>query len=104
MVTMADGLHLPIGQLLREWRGQRRRSQLELASVADISTRHLSSSRPGGQLRVRHLVLLLADRLDVPLRERNRLLLAAGFAPSYPESALDSAPMSVVPSALAPTA
>lgn len=97
---MADELQLPVGQLLRDWRSQRRLSQLELANDADISTRHLSFVETGRSTPSRDMLLLLADRLDVPLRDRNRLLLAAGYAPVYPESALDSAPMSVVRAAL----
>ncbi|MEO6713851.1 MAG: helix-turn-helix transcriptional regulator [Mycobacteriales bacterium] len=97
---MGEALHSSVGTLIREWRGTRRLSQLELALEADISTRHLSFVETGRSMPSREMVLLLADRLDVPLRARNQLLLAGGYAPVYPESALDSAPMSVVRAAL----
>jgi transcriptional regulator with XRE-family HTH domain len=77
-----------LGRLLREWRTTRRLSQLDLALDANISTRHLSCVETGKAQASRELVARLADVLDVPLRERNALLVAAGFAPKYPESAL----------------
>jgi len=79
----------PIGDHLREWRQRRRLSQLDLACEADISTRHLSFLETGRSRPSRDMVLHLAERLDVPLRERNTLLVAAGFAPAYPLRALD---------------
>jgi transcriptional regulator with XRE-family HTH domain len=79
----------PIGGLLREWRQRRRLSQLDLALEADISTRHLSFLETGRSQPSRDMVLHLADRLEVPLRERNLLLVAAGFAPVFPERKLD---------------
>jgi transcriptional regulator with XRE-family HTH domain len=78
----------PVGTQLREWRQRRRLSQLDLASHADVSTRHLSCLETGRALPSREMVLRLADRLEVPLRERNRLLTAAGYAPLYREHAL----------------
>jgi transcriptional regulator with XRE-family HTH domain len=78
----------PLGRLLREWRTTRRLSQLDLALDANISTRHLSCVETGKSRASRELIARLADVLDVPLRERNALLVAAGFAPKYPESAL----------------
>ena len=72
--------------LLREWRTRRRLSQLDLALEADVSTRHLSFVETGRSQPSREMVLHLAEQLDVPLRERNRLLLAAGYAPAYPDS------------------
>ena len=78
-----------LGQLLREWRKRRHHSQLSLALQAGISQRHLSFVESGRAQPSRDMVLLLAEQLDVPLRERNRLLTAAGFAPVYPEHALD---------------
>ena len=75
----------PIGALLRDWRQRRRLSQLDLAGDADISTRHLSCVETGRALPSREMVLRLAERLDVPLRERNRLLTAAGYAPMFAE-------------------
>lgn len=80
---------LPVGTLLRDWRQRRRLSQLDLAGEADISTRHLSFVETGRSLPSREMVLRLAERLDVPLRERNRLLTAAGYAPMYAERRLD---------------
>ncbi|APH71542.1 helix-turn-helix domain-containing protein [Aquibium oceanicum] len=77
------------GALLREWRTRRRMSQLDLALDAEVSQRHLSFLESGRAMPSREMVLHLAERLDVPLRERNRLLLAAGFAPGYPERPLD---------------
>ncbi|WP_210211762.1 helix-turn-helix domain-containing protein [Aquibium carbonis] len=81
------------GSLLREWRMRRRMSQLDLALEAEVSQRHLSFVESGRSRPSREMVLHLAERLDVPLRERNRLLLAAGFAPGYAERRLDDAPL-----------
>jgi transcriptional regulator with XRE-family HTH domain len=78
----------PVGELLRAWRNRRRLSQLDLALEAEISTRHLSFVETGRSLPSRDMVLHLAERLDVPLRERNVLLHAAGYAPVYPERPL----------------
>ena len=78
----------PVGDLLREWRQRRRWSQLDLASEAEISTRHLSFLETGRSQPSRDMVLHLAERLDIPLRERNLLLVAAGFAPVFPERPL----------------
>jgi transcriptional regulator with XRE-family HTH domain len=88
--------HSPIGEMLRQWRERRRISQLDLAIQADISTRHLSFVETGRSAPSRDMVLHLADNLEVPLRERNHLLLAAGYAPVYGESALDSPQMAAV--------
>ena len=77
------------GEHLRQWRQRRRMSQLDLAGEADISTRHLSFVETGRSLPSREMVLRLAERLDVPLRERNALLVAAGYAPMYRERPLD---------------
>ncbi|MHA6203750.1 helix-turn-helix domain-containing protein [Dyella soli] len=77
-----------VGALLREWRAVRRLSQLELALAADVSTRHLSCVETGKSQPSHDMVVRLADTLDMPLRERNALLLAAGYAPSYPETGL----------------
>ena len=78
----------PVGAQLREWRQRRRLSQLDLAGHAEVSTRHLSCLETGRALPSREMVLRLADRLEVPLRERNSLLTAAGYAPLYREHAL----------------
>jgi transcriptional regulator with XRE-family HTH domain len=88
------------GQLLREWRARRNLSQLELASGAAVSARHLSFIETGRARPSREMVLHLADRLEIPLRERNRVLLAAGFAPAYGERPLDSSEMAPVREAL----
>src|SRR4051795_13686378 len=77
-----------VGTLLRDWRSRRRLSQMELALDADVSARHLSFVETGRSKPSRDLVLQLADHLEVPLRERNALLLAAGYAPAYAERAL----------------
>lgn len=78
-----------IGPLLRDWRQRRRLSQLALASEAEISQRHLSFLESGRAAPSREMLLHLAEHLAVPLRERNRLLLAAGYAPAYPDRPLD---------------
>ncbi|MFJ9533426.1 helix-turn-helix domain-containing protein [Herbaspirillum sp. NPDC101396] len=75
--------------LLREWRLRRRMSQLDLACEAEISTRHLSFLETGRSQPSREMLLRLAERLEIPLRERNALLMAGGFAPLFPERALD---------------
>jgi transcriptional regulator with XRE-family HTH domain len=77
------------GEQLRDWRQRRRMSQLDLAGEAEISTRHLSFIETGRSVPSRGMVLKLADVIDLPLRERNVLLLAAGYAPAYPERKLD---------------
>lgn len=79
----------PVGDQLRDWRQRRRLSQLDLALDADISTRHLSFVETGRSTPSRELLLHLADQLGVPLRERNAMLLAAGYAPAFAERALD---------------
>ena len=84
----------PVGTLLREWRQRRRLSQLDLALGADISTRHLSFVETGRSTPSRDMVLRLAERLDVPLRERNVLLLAAGYAPAFAERPLQDPALS----------
>src|SRR5690349_3012453 len=85
----ADADRPSLGALLRAWRERRHLSQLALALEADVSQRHLSFVESGRAQASRELVLRLAEELDVPLRERNHLLLAAGYAPLYAERALD---------------
>jgi transcriptional regulator with XRE-family HTH domain len=80
---------LHIGDHLREWRQRRHFSQLDLALDAEISARHLSFVETGRAAPSREMVLKLAERLEVPLRERNVLLVAAGFAPAFPQRSLD---------------
>src|SRR5689334_20635974 len=82
-----------LGPLLRQWRERRRMSQLSLALEAEISSRHLSFMETGRSRPSREMVLLLAEALDVPPRARNDLLAAAGYAPIYRESRLDSPEM-----------
>jgi transcriptional regulator with XRE-family HTH domain len=90
---MASTSHAPspapkVGALLRDWRQRRRRSQLDLALDAEVSQRHLSFVESGRAAPSREMVLRLAEQLDVPLRERNALLLAAGYAPAFSERPL----------------
>src|SRR6202140_5369290 len=78
-----------VGDHLRQWRQRRHLSQLDLASDAEISARHLSFVETGRAAPSRDMVLKLAERLEVPLRERNVLLVAAGYAPAFPQRPLD---------------
>lgn len=80
----------PVGALLREWRSARRFSQLDLALEAGVSARHLSCLETGKSQPSRGMVARLADALDMPLRERNALFIAAGFAPRYRETGLST--------------
>ncbi|MGI5489113.1 helix-turn-helix domain-containing protein [Microtetraspora malaysiensis] len=84
-----------VGEQLRQWRHRRRLSQLDLAIAADVSARHVSLVETGKSNPSADMILRLAEQLDVPLRERNRLLLAAGFAPRYPERPLDGEALSL---------
>src|SRR4051812_22501121 len=99
MVAMIHGSYSeamarpPVGDLLRDWRTRRRRSQLDLALDVGVSTRHLSFVETGRSRPSVELVLAIAHHLDVPLRERNGLLLAAGFAPRFGETPLDAPTM-----------
>jgi len=88
------------GGLLRDWRQRRRLSQLELSVEAEVSTRHLSFVETGRSKPSRELLLHLAEHLDVPLRDRNTLLVAAGYAPVYGETGLDDDSMAPVRDAL----
>jgi transcriptional regulator with XRE-family HTH domain len=81
----------PVGALLREWRERRRMTQLDLALEAGISSRHLSFVETGRSQPSREMVLHLSEELDIPLRERNQVLLAAGYAPMYRERSLSDA-------------
>ncbi len=83
------GFHRPVGEHLREWRQRRRLSQLDLALEAEVSARHLSFMETGRAQPSRDMLLHLAETLAIPLRDRNAILLAAGFAPVYGERALD---------------
>ncbi|MEV4300035.1 helix-turn-helix transcriptional regulator [Microbispora rosea] len=89
-----------VGELLRRWRHHRRLSQLDLAIAADVSARHVSLVETGKSHPSADMILRLAEQLDVPLRERNRLLLAAGFAPRYAERPLDGDALSAARAAI----
>lgn len=102
-MTVTSPPHPParrVGNLLRAWRHRRRLSQLDLAIEAEVSARHLSFVETGRSTPSRDLVLHLAEHLEVPLRERNALLLAAGYAPVYRETPLDAEAMAPVRGAL----
>jgi transcriptional regulator with XRE-family HTH domain len=86
----------PFGQLMRHWRQRRRLSQLDLAIEADVSARHVSFIETGRSVPSRAMVLRLAGVLDVPAREQNQLLMAAGLAPVYRERPLDDPEMAAV--------
>jgi transcriptional regulator with XRE-family HTH domain len=87
MVTVSP--QAEVGPLLREWRERRRMTQLELALEAGISARHLSFVETGRSQPGRETLLRIVQHLDVPFREQNRLLLAKGHAPAFPERSLD---------------
>src|SRR3954462_8975645 len=89
-----------VGPLLRDWRRRRRRSQLDLALDAGVSARHVSFVETGRSRPSAEMVLTLAEQLEVPLRDRNQLLLAAGYAPLYGERSLDDPDMTPVREAL----
>jgi transcriptional regulator with XRE-family HTH domain len=88
------------GELLRQWRQRRRLSQLDLAVAADVSSRHLSFVETGRSRPTSDMILRLAEHLDVPLRDRNTLLLAGGYAPAYPEHGLAEPELRAVQAAL----
>ena len=90
----------PLGALMRHWRRERRMSQLGLAGEAGVTQRHVSFVESGRANPSREMVLALARALDVPLRERNQMLLAAGYAPHYRETGLDATAMAQVQAAL----
>jgi transcriptional regulator with XRE-family HTH domain len=95
-VTAIDIQTPAFGSLMREWRQRRRLSQLDLALEADVSARHVSFIETGRSSPSRAMVLRLADVLNIPLREQNQLLLAAGLAPEYRERTLDDPDMTAV--------
>src|SRR4051794_7638890 len=101
VAAMTDLAPAPgVGPLLREWRQRRRLSQLDLALESGVSTRHLSFVETGRSKPSPEMVLHLADQLEVPLRDRNRLLLPAGYAPRYAQRTLDDPEMAPVRDAL----
>lgn len=100
-MSSAPVLPSGFGMLLRHWRAVRRLSQLELSATTGVSTRHLSFLETGRAQPSRQIVLFLAERLDVPLRDRNELLMSAGFAPSYGDRKLDDPAMAAVRDSIA---
>ncbi len=90
----------PVGDLLRDWRQRRRLSQLDLSNEAGVSARHLSFLKTGRAQPSREMVLHLAEQLEIPLRDRNDLLLAAGYAPIYGRRQLDHPDMAAVRAAV----
>lgn len=95
-VTSGQALAPAFGTLLKEWRARRRISQLALAAEADVSARHIGFMEVGRSNPSREMVLRLADRLSVPLRERNAMLVAAGYAPVYRQRSLEDTEMQPV--------
>lgn len=95
-VTSVGVQHPPFGSLMKQWRQRRRLSQLDLAIEADVSSRHVSFIETGRSVPSRAMVLRLAGALDVPLREQNQLLMAAGLAPVYAERSLADPDMAAV--------
>ena len=90
----------PVGKLLRGWRERRRLTQFDLALRAEVSARHLSFIETGRSRPTSEMILRLAQQLDVPLRERNVLLLSGGFAPAFPANGLADPPMAAVHEAI----
>src|ERR1700722_15706983 len=90
----------PVGKLLRGWRERRRLTQFDLALRAEVSARHLSFIETGRSRPTSEMILRLAQQLDVPLRERNVLLLSGGYAPAYPANGLADPPMAAVHEAI----
>lgn len=99
-ITTTASAPRQVGHLLREWRQRRRMSQLDLACEAEISTKHLSFLETGRSTPSREMVLHLAEQLDVPLRARNALLNAAGYAPVFSERQLDDPAMAAARQAI----
>ena len=100
MSTTLQETARPVGVLLRHWREQRRLSQLDLATRTEVSARHVSFVETGRSKPTRAMLLKLCEQLDIPLRERNSVLLAGGFAPVYPEHQLDALPMAAISDAI----
>ncbi|MBO1765515.1 helix-turn-helix transcriptional regulator [Allobranchiibius sp. GilTou73] len=99
MTTTAPSAR-PVGELLRGWRERRRLSQLDLSIQAQVSTRHLSFVETGRARPTPEMILRLTDHLQVPLRERNQLLLAGGYAPAYPQHGFDAPELARIADAL----
>ncbi len=99
-MDVATPTHTTVGDQLRHWRGRRRLSQLELGLTAGVSPRHLSYVETGRAKASAELLLALAEVLQMPLRERNALLLAGGYAPRYSQTPLDAPDLSAMREAL----
>ena len=99
-MTLVDDAPQPVGVLLRHWRERRRMSQLDLATRTEVSARHVSFVETGRSRPTRAMLLKLSEQLEIPLRERNSLLLAGGFAPAYPQHRLSDVPMAAVSDAI----
>jgi transcriptional regulator with XRE-family HTH domain len=99
-MTMPEARRPAVGELLREWRERRRLSQLDLAIQTDISARHLSFVETGRSRPTAAMILRLTEQLAVPLRERNVLLLAGGYAPAYPQHTMDAPELDSIRAAL----
>ncbi len=97
---MLNNGFMKFGELLKEWRGRRRISQLDLAYDTEISPKHLSFIETGRSQPSREMVMRLAEQLEIPLRERNVLLASAGFAPVFQEKKLEDVEMSAVRAAI----
>ena len=100
LIPPAVAARTSVGDLLRAWRAKRRLSQLEVGLTAGVSSRHLSFIETGRANASAELLVALADVLDMPLRERNALLLAAGFAPRYSETDLAAPSMAAMHQAI----
>jgi transcriptional regulator with XRE-family HTH domain len=100
MATLVRMNENRLGPMLRDWRQRRRLSQLDLALEAGVSTRHLSFVETGRSKPSAEMVLHLADQLEVPLRDRNQLLLAAGYAPEYAARSLEDPELAPIREAL----
>jgi len=96
MATQSTAAVPQLGELLRSWRQQRGKSQLDLSMDTGISQRHLSFVESGRSSPSRDFLSVVSDALNIPLRERNLLLLASGFAPQYSEQSMDAEQMSIV--------
>src|SRR6266550_8833003 len=92
--------YVGVGPLLREWRERRRLTQLQLALESGVSARHLSFVETGRSKPGREMLLRIVEQLELPYRERNQLLLAAGHAPAFPERSLDDPDLAPVREAL----
>ena len=100
MATHANPSTHELGRLLKAWRGTRGMSQIELSLETGVSQRHLSFIESGRSAPSRHTLMVVAEGLDMPFRERNQLLLAAGYAPQYVDDAWDAASFAIVRRAL----